>query len=47
MSSYTALSSLSINDTPELPNDKARENTISKELEQENFEFQEGLIQAM
>ncbi len=42
MSSYTALSSLSITETPELPNDKARENTISKELEQENFELPRG-----
>ncbi|MCF6204517.1 MAG: exodeoxyribonuclease V subunit beta [Methylococcaceae bacterium] len=42
MSSYTALSSLSINETPELPDDKARENTISKELEQDDLELPRG-----
>lgn len=42
MSSYTALSSLSIHDVPELPDDKAREEIIVKVLEQEVNELPRG-----
>ncbi len=36
MSSYTALSSLSMDDAPELPNDKTNENLIDKPIEEED-----------
>ena len=42
MSSYTALSSLSIHDVPELPDDKVREDNIVKEVEQEVNELPRG-----
>ena len=42
MSSYTALSSLSINDVPELPDDKVREDTTIKDIERDDFELPRG-----
>ena len=42
MSSYTALSALSINDAPELPDDKAREDDTVKVIEQDDNELPRG-----